>query len=716
MGFKELGIKNRYRSSEDDIVSMFFVPVLGRANSYKRAVGFFSSTSLIEISKGITGLVNNGGTVQLVVSPRLQDKDIEAINKGYETREKILERAMLDCFFEPKDYFQEKRLNLLAHLIAREQLDIKVAFLESRGLVGMYHEKIGVLTDSSNEKVAFTGSLNESASAYYENFESIEVFYTGRGEAETERIHNIENDFDLLWHNRTQKIQVVDFPKVLRQKLQAYKKTSFPDRVDEEQYSAIYRDGVPKAPPSAPSTIKLYDYQEAAINSWEKKKYRGVLNMATGTGKTFTALSGLSRLLEKRCGKLATFILCPYQHLVDQWVDEIEKFGIHPIIGYSASAQKDWKKRLSNAVIDYNLEVLNNFCFISTNATYASDFVQRQIKKVKKPALLIADEAHNLGATQLSTKLPDHFEYRLALSATIVRHGDPEGTEKLFAYFGEECINYEIEKAIKEKKLTPYYYYPILTYLTEGELEKYRQLTIQLSRCFIEKNGQKTLSEIGKYIAIKRARLVAGSVNKIISLEKEIQPYISETHTLVYCGATTVQDIDYTEGQPHVDELRQIQVVSDLLGNRYNMKVAQFTSKETAQQRERLKKEFAEGLNLQALIAIRCLDEGVNIPNIVRAFILASSTNPKEFIQRRGRVLRRAEGKGSAYIFDFITLPRDLAGVNSLTQSEINLDISLVKKEIDRMEEFSSIALNPRDSYDLIKQIEQAYGLDKVKL
>lgn len=216
-------------------------------------------------------------------------------------------------------------------------------------------------------------------------------------------------------------------------------------------------------------------------------------------------------------------------------------------------------------------------------------------------------------------------------------------------------------------------------------------------------------------LLIKRARIVAGATEKISVLRDLMKDFRTDNQILVYCGATTMHDVDYQEGKVQIDEARQIDIVSDMLGNDLKMRVTKFTSEESPDERERIKKDFAEGTHLQALVAIRCLDEGVNIPSIKTAFILASSTNPKEYVQRRGRVLRKYPGKSHAIIFDFITLPISLDSVLQYDDEVIESVKSLAKREIIRMKDFASIAENPFDSDSIISKIQSSYKIDLSK-
>lgn len=717
MSLQDIEIKSEYRSLLDNVAQDFYIPLLQQAVSYKRAVGFFSSSALVEISTGISALVKNGGKILLVASPYLSTEDVEAIRKGYEMRDNIIKKAVVRELKEAKDSYEQDRLNLLANLISDGILDIKIAFTEDADKMGMYHEKMGIISDDFDNKVAFSGSMNESATAMTLNYEAIDVFCSWKGEQD--RVAAKENAFISIWNDCEPNIRIIDFPNLKQEIIDRYKKAApnydidkyeFGERICVLEEPTKYRLG-----PHIPQNVVLHDYQIKAIDEWEKRNYRGIFDMATGTGKTFTGLGAVAKLSEKLSGKLAVIIVCPYQHLVEQWVEDIIKFNMNPVIGYSASSQKDWKRRLEDAIRDQKLKVRNKefFCFICTNATFSSDFVQTQIHKIRGNALLVIDEAHNFGAEYLSKLLSDKFIYRLALSATLERHNDEEGTAKLLSYFGEKCIEYSLDRAIEEKKLTRYKYFPIIVTLNDDELRRYSELTYEIGKCLIKgKNGKVKLSEKGKILALARARLVAGAEDKITKLEKYITPYLQDRHILVYCGATKLlrENQDFTTVDD--EDLRQIDAVTDLLGNKLNMKVSQFTSKEDVEEREILKREFADGDTLQALITIKCLDEGVNIPKIKAAFILASTTNPKEYIQRRGRVLRLADGKEYAEIYDFIALPRPLEDVPSLTVDQMKKEISLVKNELCRAEEFARIAMNMVEAESVLDEIKEAYSIN----
>ncbi|MDR3586894.1 MAG: DEAD/DEAH box helicase family protein [Desulfosporosinus sp.] len=710
MSLKDVELKSEYRSLIDSVAKDFYIPLLKQAVTYKRAVGFFSSSALAEISKGILGLVKNGGTIQLVASPHLSHDDVQAMKKGYELREKIIENALLRELHGVNTEIEQDRLNLLASLIADGVLDIKIALTEQNGEIGMYHEKMGIIADSEGNKVAFSGSMNESATAMTMNYEAIDVFCSWLDEKD--RVASKENAFTAIWNNVEPNIVTMDFPNVRDEIIKRYRSGLVLDPDRKEFGDDVYISRKTSTCwISKPDYVKFHDYQIDAMISWEIEKYRGIFDMATGTGKTYTALGALEVLCKKVKSNLGIFIVCPYQHLVEQWVTDIKAFGIKPLICYSGY---DWKKKYKSMLSDFKLGVIQNFCVVTTNATFATEVMQKEINKLKGNVCLVVDEAHNFGAKKQLECMKEVFKYRLALSATLERHHDNEGTQKLKDYFGNKCIEYTLARAIKEDKLTPYYYHPIPIYLDEDELEAYIELTEKIIKLLQNSKKDEPMPKLAEMLLIKRARIIAGARNKLKALYEIIKKqYVTENQILVYCGATTIENSSYVEGKVDEEEKRQIEIVVDMLGNNLDMRVSKFTSEENVAEREMIKENFADGNMLQALIAIRCLDEGVNIPGIRTAFILASSTNPKEYIQRRGRVLRKAPNKPFARIYDFITLPRDI-DEPMCGDSNLNKEYSLIRREYERMEDFARLAENSSDVAKLKEKIDAFYKLNYI--
>ena len=358
MSLKDINIKQEYRSLSDDIINDFYIPFLSEATLYHRAFCFFSSSALIEITKGICRLIKNGGKIRLIASPRLSEEDIEAINNGLKKRETVIEEALLRTLESHLGDFQEERLNLLSNLIAYGKLEIKIAFLESLNEYAMYHEKMGLITDQYNNTVAFSGSMNESLNAFRQNYESIDVF-TSWSESSS-RVKNKINIFNSMWNNSEKGVLVLDFPNVSKAILDKYKNNDKLDLdLDLKQFSkgdyVSENDNISNShceplkeawqyinnievtdpnEPHIPASVEIRDYQNLAIENWAKNNYCGIFDMATGTGKTYTALASIVRLYNDLNGNMAVVVICPYQHLVEQWKEDVLLFGFNPLVCY----------------------------------------------------------------------------------------------------------------------------------------------------------------------------------------------------------------------------------------------------------------------------------------------------------------------------------------------------------------------------------------------
>lgn len=699
MGFQELNIKIRYRSDLNNFPRDFLIPVLEKSLVYKRGVGYFSTSSLIDISSGLFEMAKHGGKIQLVCSPNLDDEDIRAINLGYEKRDEVFEQALLREIHDPIEYFDTERLNLIVTLIADGILDIKLAFLEDENGISLYHEKMAIFIDENGDKISYIGSMNESGNAFNNNFESFYTFCSWKDESQKEAVEVADDDFDNMWHNNTERLHVIEFPKIVVERLMKYKKEHVDFSIDEKQYG--YRSYLKShLKYKVPDGVKMRDYQLKAVNNWFENSCTGIFNMSTGSGKTFTALYGMVKLAEELDEKLAVFVVCPYIHLVSQWEEDAINWGPKPIIAHSKSPDRNWEQTLLTAYKRFRKNGTPFIC-ITTLDTFSEDKIQKFITRFdnNQDVLLIVDEAHNFGSESMTKVMPYNVKYRLGLSATIKRYMDKKGTSKLYDYFGKECIDYGLEEAIRDGNLVHYNYYPIPVYLTRDEFEKYQELSRKLKKYIIIKNGKIKISDAGKPIIYERTRLLAAAVNKIGLLMKLMDKYKKDNNILIYCGATSVFD------EASGEEVRQIDLITDKLQEEYEMSVKRFTSEEDLKERMNIKEYFSQGM-YQVITAIKCLDEGVNIPGIKTAFILSSSRNPKEFIQRRGRLLRKSKNKTKAIIYDFVTLPRDL---DDVVYGDYDEDKTIILGELARMEEFGRLSDNPEESDSLANRIMSSY-------
>lgn len=453
--------------------------------------------------------------------------------------------------------------------------------------------------------------------------------------------------------------------------------------------------------PRMPASLQLRPYQRQAITNWFANNGRGTLKMATGSGKTITALAVACELY-KQINLQVLLVVCPYRHLVTQWARECEKFNLQPILAFENV--RNWQGQLSIQLYNLRSHSQSFVTVITTNSTLIGEGLQSQLKYFPSKTLIIGDEAHNLGAPKLEESLPRRVGLRLALSATPERYFDDDGTQSLFDYFGPVLQpEFTLKDAIAQGALVHYLYYPILVELTEAESIAYLKLTKKIGRCLLYREreiGESTHFEDNedlKPLLMQRARLIGAATNKLNALRQLMINRRDTTHTLFYCSDGSLET-----GQR--SSLRQLKAVAKILGIELGYKVSTYTAHTPLEEREILRQQFESG-ELQGLVAIRCLDEGVDIPAIKTAVILSSSGNPRQFIQRRGRVLRPHSQKERATIFDMIVLPPDL------DRETIEVERNLLRKELRRFVEFADLADNAGEARIKLLALQKRYGL-----
>lgn len=715
MSLRAQDFEQFYSTDNNDFISDFFVPALKDAIRYDRAVGYFSSTSLISISRGIYSLVQNGGTIRVIASPHLSQSDYEAIEQGYRSRGEVTYDALLRALRDAQTDEEVDRLNLMAYLIATKRCEIKIAMIKSGA--GIFHDKVGIVEDLEGNKVAFCGSLNETANALESNYESISVYCEWE---EKKRFDKLAERFETLWDDNNSYVNVKKFESLDQEIIKKYlrKDRKHVNRDITQVYKEKQEYSLQNTiVPSIPISLQLHDYQKEAVEAFLKQDGRGIFDMATGTGKTLTALAAMTAMSNKLNNILGVIIVVPYKHLIPQWLIDIEIFGIKDTICCS-SDYNNWQSKLNFKINTLKFKK-TFFCCISTQNTFCSDKFQNSLKLGNlNSTLIIVDEAHNIGAINASKILEQcEFKYRLALSATIQRHHDETGSAFLEQYFGKRCIEYGLDLAIREGYLTPYEYHPIYVSMDSAERDQYISLTKQISKALnAKKENEASIPKSAKNLLILRSKLVANIKSKIPTLKEAISPFKRDSNILVYCGAS-YNFTDYFDEYPENSEdiQPQIQSVVNLLSGSLSMKVSTFTSLKNSKERAEIIDDF-KNKRIQAIVAIKCLDEGVSINNIQRAFILASTTNPKEYIQRRGRVLRLSKGKEKAYIYDFIVLPYDKEECKNLTFETLKPFRTLVSNEMLRFKEFCSIATNPQKFEGELGSICSYFQIDHNKL
>lgn len=664
MSLKDLDIKLSYIScGEENIAKSFLVPALKHTKCYRRSVGFFSSGVFGPIIDGIVSLSRNGGKIELIASPQLSDEDINAINLGYQKREEIIESAFSRDFMKELDALDDAKLQLLVALIANGTLDIKIAVTESNGI---YHDKLGILEDFDGNIVVFYGSANESLSGYQNNYEKIRVVKSWVA-TEVKSIEDECKEFQTLWDGTNPFVKTYNY------------KESAKANILKVINTRKATGGKAKS-----TLIKLRDYQEEAINAWVNNDYHGFYVMATGTGKTWTAIFSAKHLVEKHP---AMIVICaPYKHLVKQWADDVEKAFPDAKLIMVSSENPTWETQIAQEIIRKQYKPDNQIIIISTIASFKMERFTSVISRSKEDKLLIVDEAHRF--TDRPDKLKEMFRYMLGLSATPFSGSSAHKGLELMEWFGGQVFNLPIENALERGFLVPYNYYPIYVYATEDEERRFKYHTQKILSCF--KNNKCINPDLLVKSLRNRLRVISMVEEKTTRIDEIIIRIAEKDHFVVYCGDGKLFDADSGK------ELRHIQAIKRVL-TAHGFKASQFTATENMADRMELVDAFNKQ-EISALVAIRCLDEGINIPSIKSALILSSNDDYREFVQRRGRILRTYGNKKYANIYDVIVLPSyDMQG--------------WAKIELRRFHEYARLALNWNDLEVELTDHLGAYGL-----
>lgn len=700
MPLASLTVKSTYRSSDCSMVDAFYEPCLCRTSFYRRAVGYFTSSGLALAARGVASLVERGGKMRLVASPALEEGDLEALERAANQPDEVLREVALRGMGQMADYFAAERLNALAWLAASGALEVKLALRltpNGRYARGIYHEKIGIFSDQEGNHVAFTGSSNETSGGLVDNFESIEVFWSW--DDPHGRVQDKIDHFESLWANAVSGLQILDFTEVSAEVLRKYKLPTPPHLGEETpEYNVCPR---PQGGFSLPEKFEPREYQKEAIRAWVANQGRGIFAMATGTGKTLTALT-LAHLVYQNNKPLVIVIICPFLNLCQQWMREVERFGVRALGCFGNSTS--WTGRLQDAYQRLRSGVSDLQILVTTNSTFAGSVFQQRLQNEACQHLLIADEMHNLGSGQARESLPDGIRMRLGLSATPERHHDFEGSKALLDYFGGDPVySFPLKRAIEEKFLVPYYYHPVLVQFTDEESDRYLQLTRQISRAMQGSDDGSPPSRELMALLIRRSRLIGAAANKLPALVEILNGLDTPARQAIfYCGDGSMED------EMSGELVRQIHAVTNALHSQANLRTRRFTYEESPEEREEILRRLKTG-DLHGIVAIRCLDEGIDLPDVRMGFLLASTTNPRQFVQRRGRLLRRAEGKPYATIYDFIVEP---SGLDSEYEADVfNVERRLFKRELERIVEFCENALNGPSALGVLRDLRIRFNL-----
>lgn len=722
---------------------LFFSEGLCNSTRFDLMLGYFSSSAIRTLSDGFALFLYNGGEMRLIINNVLSVQDKEAVING-EAANTTTDfdltdiKAMKTVLSENDKHFFE----CLAWLISKKKIDIRI--IKPKGRSGIAHTKTGVFYDDVH-KVAFNGSCNFTRTALLENIETISAICDWDGDVSMHKIAHIEQKFENVFSQKTDTVDYIDAHDIITEISEEFGGKDIQDLIEDEKslYSLLddsVRPGIKKALEVASSKIKKRikcshpdfsfrpafpfpqgprPYQVEAYLRWKDQQAKGLFAMATGTGKTITSLNCLLEIY-KKFNYYKALILVPTITLLEQWEEECRKFNFNNII--KVSSKDNWTGDISNIFLSERLEKLKNISYvvIATYASYAKPKVFNELNQLSRRILLIADECHNMGSPSLLKNLNYIMpERRIGLSATPERQYDNETNKAVYDFFGVSdsfTFEYSMEEAIQNGVLCKYYYYPHLVELNESEMRDYRELSEKIVKFYDAKTETFKNDPILTKLLLARKRIIHKAKNKISAFKKIIEDRYKEKrslkYTLVYVpegeGAS-----DYCSDQDFATDVEygndgDWRLIDDYTEAIRSLDRSISVRKYVSESSDRIQmlEDFASG-DIDVLTSMKCLDEGVDVPRAELAIFCASTGNPRQFIQRRGRILRNHPDKMYATIHDLVVAPKV-----SYEDNTFFMERNLLKKELLRVNNFATLSINATDSIDELYDIMNYYNLN----
>ena len=699
-----------YRPGEFNSPERFFNDCLENSKEFDLQLGYFSSATISVLADGFATFISNGGKMRLVINHIVSEEDKDAISKG-------MHGGIIDCFdltnFESLrqtfDEYQQQFFECLAFLIYNKRIDIRI--IKPRNKKGISHTKSGQFRDGDSI-TSFTGSANFTISGLFNNLEEIKIDRSDSIDMMVQkRIMSQRDEFDTIMNGKKKNVEYLSPENLVSAITANYGDKDIEELLDVE------------------AKLRKIKHERAIRERQQGKnvvcEQKGLFAMATGTGKTITSLNCLFEIYQRK-GYYKAIILVPTITLVNQWEQECRKFRFSNIIKvYSKNLtwRDEVERILFNEKYKTDKEPEVSYIIISTYASYAREKVFNVLNGFdKKRLLLIADECHNMGSGSLVKRLKDiPYLRRIGLSATPERQFDDEGNEKLRKFFGSEenyTYEYSMEEAINKGVLCKYMYYPHLVQLTQEEMDAYVELSDRIAKYFnFDKGRFDDIDEKLKMLLLARKRIVHKAERKLDAfrdiIEKRYQTKGNLKYTLVYVPEGNMPD--YIGNNDDFDRSEDIGDDNDAehLINQYTQVVTEVDDHVTVRKfvsgqkdREEILSDFADG-RLQVLTSMKCLDEGVDVPRSELAIFCSSTGNPRQFIQRRGRVLRTHPDKKMAELHDLVVVPELNPNSNSFRMEQ-----SLLRGELMRVNNFALLSENPSYSEMELRDVMNHYGLN----
>lgn len=705
MSFKDLHIKPCYESGIDDIIEDYYVPVLGSAIRYDRIAGFFSSTSLAVAARGIADFIVNGGRMRLITSPRLNGEDIEIVKKIVADDTSLMPSDFGLDLDNIENEFERNHVKALGWMLASGLLEMKLAIVfnddgsicdnETISEKGLFHQKVGILKDTEGNEMSFSGSINETASAWVNNDEEFKVFKEW-----TDAREYFERDrkrFNEIWNGERKNVKVYNLPSAIKSNIVHYSLDFDKESISLNKYRTIRLRNF-----NFKSDKNLFFYQADALNKWKANNYKLLFEMATGTGKTRTAIAGIKYLnqIKKR---LITIITTPQNTLSKQWKNEVDAqkltFDESVIVDGSVS---QWDRLLVKLLLKNGAGMADHICLYTTHNTASSDKFTNAIQQniqIGTDILFVGDETHWLGAHKFQHALLPCYKYRIGLSATPSRWFDDVGTAKLVAFYGNANFEFTIKDALTEYNpmtgkhfLVNYHYNISKVSLDEDETEQYKDISAKISKLWNLKENNSDTALILERLIEKRANIIrnaSAKYNQLKVILDELQSKGRIENLIIFVSPQQIIEV--------LNILASREIIFHKLTEKEGTKAEKRFGNKS--EREHIISKF-KSKGYQAIVAIKCMDEGIDIPTADVGILMASSTNPREYVQRIGRIIRQSPNKHSAELYDICVDTLHFVG-----DDYAELERKIRAKEQIRLKEIAANAINSIDALKIINSL-----------
>lgn len=713
-------LKEMLRSPRDDLGKTFFEPALKTCKVYRRNTAWFRQSAIGVYAPALRHFIDNDGKMEMLVSltGRVNNDIIMALEKTKDeaSKRKVLLKygnkmiwSLAGLERKPEDWNYQH--HLLTYLLAKNKLEIRFAItkpFEGSEEEELYHEKVGYMKFNDGNSLAFLANFNESEGSIKRHGERIHIWKSTDKHNDEVREAYID-DMDLQWNGKDETTEVCKLDEKTLEKVKQYalsgnemmkKKKQYEDglknkKVDHSDEDLNLVPNIPNIPNIYKGNkFRINNHQEKALIEWSKTKFKGILAHATGSGKTVTAILGLCKLAEKE--KAVAVIGVPYQSLADQWVEELTNFNINAIKCYES--KNNWYLQAQQAIAKHKIRDPKENVLVTlvvVNKTLKSKSFQEVLEEVSPEELIfIGDECHRYCSIGGTSNLPN-AGFKLGLSATPFGNEEFNGDEnnELRSYFGDVCNEFSIKDALDLDILCQYKYLPISVHLTDQEYEEYKEHASRLHLGSDESNKH----EISMSAASGMARVLGSAENKFKTFKSHIKSNGLLGRTIVFCGDGSTE-LDNDTNELNDNELKDKEIAYEILRNE-SIRTSFFTCNENSKRRKEILEDFSNS-DIKCLISIRVLDEGIDVPEVENAFLLASSRNRRQFVQRRGRILRKSQNKDYANLYDFICLP-PLGEKSS----------SIVEKELERIIEMTADCSNIHENISFIKTLSSSYDI-----